>query len=567
MNMSEGAREGWEILIFVSFLLGMTPLLGGYIARVFSGKPMFMRSLLGGLERSCYWIAGVDAREEMSWTLYAKNLLIFHAWGLILLFSIQRAQGFLPFNPEGLGSIPWPLALNNSLSFVTNTNWQSYAGEVTMSYFTQMVGVTVQNFLSAATGMGVLLALIRGITRQTMETIGNFWVDLVQSVVYLLLPLSLLFALLLVCEGVVETFSSYTEYTTLEGREQALPLGPVASQVAIKQLGSNGGGFFGANGAHPLENPSPLSNFFEMIAILLIPAASTYAYGKMIGSRKEGRVLLISMGLLWVAGLSLALYSEHLYNPVLDLYPVLEGKETRLGTQNAITWVVSTTATSNGSVNSSLSSLSPLAGGVALLNMMLGELIFGGVGVGLCSMIMFVLLTVFLSGLMVGRTPEYLGKKIEKREMQWVMLAVLAPGALVLMGSGFSIIQPASVSGLLHRGPHGLSEMIYAFTSTATNNGSAFGGLKTDTTYYHLLLGVVMLLGRLSILLPSLAIAGLLVRKKQIPASVGTFSTENSLFCILLLSVILIVGALAFFPALSLGPIVEHLLMVENRSF
>ncbi|HEY4831549.1 MAG TPA: potassium-transporting ATPase subunit KdpA, partial [Waddliaceae bacterium] len=374
-------------------------------------------------------------------------------------------------------------------------------------------------------------------------------------------------AVVLVGEGVIQTFSSYVEVTTLENAKQTIPLGPVASQIAIKQLGTNGGGFLNANSAHPFENPTAFSNLLEMLALVLIPAASVYTFGIMIGSKKHAWLLFSAMFVLWVAGISISFSSEHLYNSVIDVYPILEGKETRLGTTNSLLWSVSTTATSNGSVNAMMSSLSPLAGGLAMFNIMLGELVFGGVGVGLCSIIMFTLLTVFLSGLMVGRTPEYLGKKIEKREMQWVMMAVMMPGALILIGAGISCVLPEALSSLGNQGPHGLSEILYAFTSSAGNNGSAFAGLNANTNYYNLALGTVMLLARISIILPSLAIAGLLAKKKITPPSAGTFSTNSILFVILLISVILIVGALTFFPALSLGPAIEHLLMLEGQSF
>lgn len=556
-----------QLLFFTGLLVGLTPLLGTYMANVFTGKATFANKALGWLEKLCYWISGANPKEEMSWTEYGKALLLFNFLGFISLFCLQLIQGYLPLNPQNFEAVSLPLAFNTAMSFTTNTNWQSYAGETTLSYLTQMLGLTSQNFLSAATGMAALLTLIRGLIRKTIDTVGNFWVDLVRMVVYLLLPLSTLMAVLLVGEGVIQTFSPYMEVTTLENTRQTIPLGPVASQVAIKQLGTNGGGFFNANSTHPFENPTPFSNLLQMLALLLIPAASVYAYGIMIGSKKHAWLLFFAMLLLWFAGIFLSFTSEHLYNNVINAYPILEGKETRLGINNSLLWSVSTTATSNGSVNAMLSSLSPLAGGVAMFNIMLGELIFGGVGVGLCSMIMLILLTVFLSGLMVGRTPEYLGKKIEKREMQWVVMAILMPGALILVGAGISSVLPEALSHLSNQGPHGLSEILYAFSSTAGNNGSAFAGLNANTNYYNLSFGTVMLLARVSIILPSLAIAGLLAKKKITPPSVGTFSTNSILFFILLISVILIVGALTFFPALSLGPVVEHLLMLEGKSF
>ena len=556
-----------QLLFFSACLICLTPILGTYIANVFNGTASLAYRILGWLENFCYKIGGVNPKEEMSWIDYGKAILIFNVFGFTALFILELIQGVLPLNPQQFPGLSWPLAFNTAISFSTNTNWQAYSGETTMSYLTQMLGLTPLNFLSAATGMAAMLTLIRGFVRKTTNTIGNFWVDLTRSVVYLLLPLSILMAIVLVGEGVIQTFSPYVEVTTMENAKQTIPLGPVASQVAIKQLGTNGGGFFNANSAHPFENPTSLSNFLEMLALVLIPAASVYAYGIMIGSKKHGWLLFSTMFFLWAVGIGLSFYSEHLHNPVIGISPILEGQETRLGTSNSVLWAVSTTATANGSVNSMLSSLSPLTGGIAMFNMMLGELIFGGVGVGLCSMIMIVILTVFLSGLMVGRTPEYLGKKIEKREMQWVVLAVLMPGALILIGAGISCVLPEALSSIANQGPHGLSEILYAFASCAGNNGSAFSGLNANTNYYNLSLGFVMLIARVSIILPSLAIAGLLAKKKITPPSLGTFSTDSSLFMFLLIGVILIVGALTFFPALSLGPIIEHLLMLQGHSF
>jgi K+-transporting ATPase ATPase A chain len=560
--------QDWlQIIFFAALLLCLTPILGTYMANVFAGKDSLAKRWFGWLENCCYKISGIDPAEEMTWTAYGKDLLLFNFFGFITLFLIQIFQKHLPLNPQGFEGLPWPLAFNTAISFVTNTDWQAYSGETTLSYFTQMVGLTSNNFLSAATAMAVLLALTRGLIRKTMETIGNFWVDLVRMVVYILLPLSIIMAAVLVYEGVIQTFSPYVEITTLEGGKQTIPLGPVASQIAIKQLGTNGGGFFNASSAHPFENPTGFSDLLEMIALVLIPAATVYMYGMLIGSKRHAWLLVAAMFAFWVGGNLISFISEYTHNPVIDAYPFLEGKETRLGMTDSLLWTVSTTTSGNGSVNAMLSSLSPLAGGVAMFNMMLGELIFGAIGTGLVVMIMFALLTVFLSGLMVGRTPEYLGKKIEKREMQWVVMAILLPGALTLIGAGISCVLPEALSSLGNHGPHGLSEILYAFTSTSANNGSAFSGLNANTMYYNLVLGFVMLLGRIATLLPGLAIAGLLARKKITPASVGTFSTESALFFILLLSVILIVGALTFFPALALGPGVEQLLMLQGQSF
>ncbi len=558
----------WAQLLFYGLLLlVLTPLVGRYMARVFQGERTFFHPLLEWLETLSYRVAGVDPKHEMSWREYLKALFIVNLFGFLALILLQLVQQWLPLNPQAFPGVSFPLAFNTAASFVTNTNWQAYAGETTLSYATQMLGLAVQNFLSAATGSAALLALIRGFTRKQADTIGNFYVDLVRTVVYLLIPLAILIAVLLVSQGVVQTFSPYVDVVTLEGGKQTIPLGPAASQIAIKQVGTNGGGFFNANSAHPFENPTALSNLVEMLAILLIPAATVYMYGTMIGSRRHAWLLFSVMGLFCVGGVGLSLYSEQLHNPVITAYPNLEGKETRLGIANSLLWTVTTTDTSNGSTNAMIASLSPLAGGLAMFNIMLGELVFGGVGVGLCSMLMFVLLTVFLAGLMVGRTPEYLGKKIEKVEIQWVTVAVLTPGALILIGAGISSLLPAALSSLANRGPHGLSEILYAFTSSAGNNGSAFAGLNANTLYYNLILGAVMLLARCAIIVPTLALAGALSKKKSTPISLGTFSTDTWLFAILLFSVILIVGALSFFPALALGPVVEHLLMLENRAF
>lgn len=557
-----------QLLLFAGLFICLIPVLGIYIANVFTGKATFAYRILGWLERLCYRIGGINPREEMSWIEYGKNLLIFNFLGFVSLFLLLLIQGYLPLNPQNLGAVPLPLAFNIAISFTTNTDWQSYAGEITLSYLTQMLGLTSHNFLSAATGMATLLTLTRGIIRKTVDTVGNFWVDLVRMVIYLLLPLSIIIAIVLVEQGVIQTFSPSVEVATLENAKQIIPTGPVASQIAIKQLGTNGGGFFNANSAHPFENPTAFSNLLEMLAITLIPTASVYAYGIMIGSRRHAWLLLFTMITLWIGGSVISFSSEHLYNPVMGVYPILEGQETRLGVTNSVLWSMSTTATANGSVNAMLSSLSPLTGGVALFNIMLGELILGGgVGVGLCSMLMFVLLTVFLSGLMVGRTPEYLGKKIEKREIRWVVMAILMPGSLMLIGTGISCVLPNALSSLGNQGPHGLTEILYAFASCAGNNGSSFAGLNSNTNYYNLTLGTIIFFARVSIILPSLAIAGLLAKKKITPPSVGTFSTNSTLFVVLLISVILIIGALTFLPALSLGPIAEHLLMLKGESF
>jgi K+-transporting ATPase ATPase A chain len=556
-----------QVLLFLTLLIALTPLLGSYMANVFSGRKIFIHSFLGWLERLFYRLCSIHPKIEMTWQEYTKAWLAFNILGLAVLFFLLVLQEYLPLNPQGFKGIPLDLAFNTAVSFITNTNWQAYPGETTLSYFSQMFGLTIQNFLSASSGLTVLIAFSRGISRKASNTLGNFWVDLVRGIVYIFLPLSFLLAAVLVSQGVIQTFNAYEEITTLEGDKQIIPLGPVASQVAIKQLGTNGGGFFNANSSHPFENPTGISNFLETLAILLIPAALVYTYGILVLSKEHGWSLFLVMFFLWVAGAILAFASEHIRNPVLEIYPVLEGKETRIGTLKSIFWAVSTTASANGSVNVMHSSLTPLAGGITLFNIMLEELVFGGIGVGLCRMIMFTLLTVFLSGLMVGRTPEYFGKKIEKSEIKWLIVSILMPGALILLGSGFVCILPNIHSSLGNRGPHGLTEILYAFSSTAENNGSAFAGFNANTPFFNIIFGILMIIGRISIVIPSLAIAGLLAKRNITPASVGTLSTESYLFMVLLISVILIIGSLTFFPALSLGPIVEELLMREGRSY
>jgi len=555
------------VICFVIVLGILTPPLGYFLARIFQGRWTILHPLLGWLEVLSYRLSGINPEEEMTSKQYIKAMLWFTLYGFIFIFFIQVFQSILPFNPQHFPDVPLALAFNTAISFVTNTNWQAYAGETTLSYASQMWGLTVQNFLSPAIGCATLMALIRGITGRSTKFVGNFGVDIVRSIIYIFLPFCFVFSLILVGQGVVQTLSPYVEVETLEGTKQTIPLGPVASQIAIKQLGTNGGGFFNTNSAHPFENPTAFSNFLETLALVLIPSSLVYAYGIMARSKRHAGLLLGVMFIMWGSGLVISSYSEHHVNDVLDANPVFEGKETRLGMMNSLLWATATTSTSNGSVNTMHSSLSPLAGGVTMFNIMLGELVFGGVGVGLSSMLMFVLLTVFLAGLMVGRTPEYMGKKIEKRDIQWVILAILAPSILILIGSGISSVLPAALSSLSAKGPHGLSELLYAFTSSAGNNGSSFAGINANTDYYNISLGVVMLLARMAILIPSLALAGLLGNKKVIPRSLGTLSTNTVLFGALLISVILIVGALTFFPALSLGPIIEHLLMLKGESF
>jgi K+-transporting ATPase ATPase A chain len=446
---------------------------------------------------------------------------------------------------------------------MTNTNWQGYAGETTLSYFVQMLGLTVQNFVSAATGIAVLLALIRGLSRKTTTNLGNFWTDLTRSTIYVLLPLSILFAIVLVGQGVVQNFKPYETVQTLQGVKQVIPMGPAASQIAIKQIGTNGGGFFNANSAHPFENPTPFSNFLEMLFLVLIPAALTYTYGKMVGSVRHGWIIFSVMLILLVTGLSISLYAEYASNPIFGHLPLMEGKEMRLGITNSVLWSTTTTAVSNGSVNAMHDSLSPIAGMIAMINLMLGEIIFGGVGAGLYGIVIFVILTVFIAGLMVGRSPEYLGKKVEAFEVQMAIIAVLSPNIVILIFSAWASVSQVGLSSLNNGGPHGFSEILYAYSSAAGNNGSAFAGLNANTIFYNLTLGIGMLIGRFGVIIPVLAIAGNMAQKKITPPSAGTFHTDNWLFVGLLIAVILIVGGLTHFPALALGPIMEHLLMMK----
>jgi potassium-transporting ATPase potassium-binding subunit len=550
-----------QIALFFAALIGLTPVLGNFMSKVFTGEKHFMLPVFGWLEKLVYKFIRVNPEEETNWKSYTFGLLAFNLTGFIFLFLIQLFQAHLPVNPANLANVSWHSAFNTAVSFMTNTNWQGYAGETTLSYFVQMIGLTVQNFVSAATGIAVLLALIRGLSRKTSEKLGNFWTDLTRTVLYVLLPLSIVFAIVLVGQGVVQNFHTYETAHTLQGAQQVIPMGPAASQIAIKQLGTNGGGFFNANSSHPFENPTPFSNFLEMLAILLIPAALTYTYGKMVGSTRQGWTLFAAMMIMLVAGLSISLYAEYSPNSIFGHLHLMEGKETRFGITNSVLWSTSTSAASNGSVNAMHDSLSPFAGMVAMINIMLGEVIFGGVGAGLYGMVIFIILTVFIAGLMVGRTPEYLGKKIQAFEVQMAIIAVLLPNIVILLFSAWASVSIYGLSSLNNTGPHGLSEILYAYSSAAGNNGSAFAGLNANTVFYNLTIGFGMLLGRFGVIIPVMAIAGSMVKKNITPASAGTFQTDNWLFIGLLISVIIIVGGLTHFPALSLGPIVEHLMM------
>ena len=556
-----------QIILFFAVLIGLTPILGNFMFKVFTGSKHLMSPVFGWLEKLTYKSSGIDPDEETNWKSYTFSLLMFNFVGFIFVFLIQLLQAQLPLNPANLPNVSWHSAFNTAVSFMTNTNWQGYSGETTLSYFVQMIGLTVQNFVSAATGIAVLLALIRGLARKTTDKLGNFWADLTRSTLYVLLPLSILFAVILVGQGIVQNFKTYDTVQTLQGASQVIPMGPAASQIAIKQLGTNGGGFFNANSAHPFENPTPFSNFLEMLAILLIPAALTFTYGKMVGSTRQGWTILKAMLILLVIGLSISLYAEYSTNPIFGNLHLMEGKETRLGITNSVLWATSTSAASNGSVNAMHDSLSPLSGMVAMINLMLGEIIFGGVGAGLYGMVIFIIITVFIAGLMVGRTPEYLGKKIQKFEVQMAIIAVLAPNIVILLFAAWASVSAPGLAGLNNAGPHGLSEILYAYASAAGNNGSAFAGLNANTVFYNLTIGIGMLIGRFGIIIPVMAIAGSMAKKKITPSSAGTFHTDNWLFIGLLIAVILIVGGLTHFPALSLGPIVEHLLMNNGITF
>ena len=561
------ARDILQVAVLFGLLILLTPFLGRYMHRVFSGERVWLSRLLLPIERLIYRIAGVDGSAEMRWRTYAIALMAFNVLGIAALIGIQMTQKWLPLNPQDFGNIPFALALNTAVSFVTNTNWQAYSGEAAMSYFTQMGGLAVQNFVSAAVGIAVVIALARGLTRRSAQAIGNFWNDLTRATLYVLLPLSVVLAVALSIEGVPQTFAHYTTTTTLEGAEQVIPLGPAASQVAIKQLGTNGGGFFGVNSAHPFENPTPLSNFLEMLAIFVIPAGLTYTFGLMAGDRRQGWTIFGAMTALFLAGFLISWWAELQPNPATGLAQNLEGKEVRFGVMNSTLFSTMTTSASCGAVNAMHDSLSPIAGGVALVNMLLGEVIFGGVGAGLYGMLIFVILTVFLAGLLVGRTPEYLGKKVEAREVRWAVVGALAPCVCVLIGTAIAATVPAGSATLGNSGAHGLSEIFYAFTSAAANNGSAFGGITVNTDFYNCALSACMFLGRFAIIIPVLAIAGSMVEKKIAPPSPGTFPTVGVTFAALLVGVILIVGGLNFFPAMSLGPVVDHYLMQAGRAF
>lgn len=571
-----------QIGLYLGAILLCVKPLGLYMAKVYAGHATPLDRIVSPVERFLYRIAGVDRNGRMSWQQYANALLTFSLIGFLAVYGLQRLQAWLPLNPEAMGNVSPDSSFNTAVSFITNTNWQGYAGEAQMSYLTQMLGLGVQNFVSAAAGMAVLAALIRGFVQYHATTIGNFWVDLTRGTLYILLPLSLILAIVLMSQGVVQTFSRYHETALVEQTvdadghavaTQQIAVGPVASQVSIKQLGTNGGGFFNVNSAHPFENPTPLSNFLEMLAILLIPASLCYTFGEMVGDRRQGWAILAAMSIVFVAMLGVACLSEQQSNPELASLGVdqmasdsqpggnMEGKETRVGIANSAIWAVATTAASNGSANSMHDSFMPLGGLAPLWLVQLGEVIFGGVGSGLYGMILFAILAVFIAGLMVGRTPEYLGKKIDAFEIKMAALAILLPCAVVLLGTACAVSVHAGKLGIFNPGPHGFTEVLYAFSSATNNNGSAFAGLGANTPFYNGLLGLAMLIGRFLVMLPVLAIAGSLAAKKSVPVGPGTLPTHTPLFVVLLIAVVIVIGALSFFPALSLGPIVEHLVL------
>jgi K+-transporting ATPase ATPase A chain len=595
----------FQLLLYLVILLALAKPLGAYMARVYEGRPCGLDGALGWLERLIYRLCGVRPDAEMDWKVYALTMLLFNAAGVLAVYLLQRIQGVLPLNPQGFSAVSADSSFNTAVSFVTNTNWQGYGGESTMSYLTQMLGLTVQNFLSAAVGMAVLVALVRGFARRSAQTIGNFWVDLTRTALYILLPLSVIWSLALVSQGVVQTFAAYpkaavvqpTSYdepvTDRDGKpvldekgqpktrksalaEQALAVGPAASQIAIKQLGTNGGGFFNANSAHPYENPTPLSNFLEVLAILMIPAALCYTFGVMVGDTRQGWTILAAMTVIFVAMLAMCVVAEQRgavfakqgvdhATTALQSGGNMEGKEVRFGIVNSSLWATATTVASNGSVNSMHDSYTPLGGLVPMWMIQLGEVIYGGVGSGLYGMLMFAVIAVFVAGLMVGRTPEYLGKKIESYEMKMASLVILIVPALVLIGAAVGVVTPAGRAGMANPGAHGFSEVLYAFSSASNNNGSAFAGLSANTPFYNTALGLCMLFGRFWLAVPVLGIAGSLARKKIVPAGAGTLPTDTPLFVGLLVGVVILVGALTYVPALALGPVVEHLTLIAAK--
>jgi len=569
---------GWIQIAVFSLLIGLlTKPLGLYMFRVFEGDKQPLPKVFGPIERLTYKLSGVDAKREQTWVEYSIALLVFSCFGVLVTYLIQRLQGHLPLNPQGMGAVSPESSFNTAVSFTTNTNWQGYAGESTMSYLTQMAGLAWHNFTSAAAGICVALVIARGLTRQKgpdgPKTVGNFWVDLNRAILYVLLPISIVFTLVLVSQGVIQNLSAYRDVTTLEGGKQTIALGPVASQEVIKELGTNGGGFFNANSAHPFENPTPFTNMIELLLIFCIPAALTYTYGLMARDTKQGWAILGAMAVLFVGGIFVCYWAEARGNPLMSGLPIaqplgnMEGKETRFGVSASALFATVTTDTSCGAVNSMHDSLTALGGLVPLANIQLGEIVLGGVGAGLYAALLYVVLSVFIAGLMVGRTPEYLGKKVESREMKLAMLYVLIFPLIILGFAAWASVAPYGTSSFNNAGPHGLSEAIYTYSSQAGNNGSAFAGINANTMFYNVTGGIAMLFGRFFMIIPVMAIAGSMVNKKIVPAGPGTFPTNGPLFCGLLVSVIVIVCALTFFPALCLGPIVEHFLAQKGKVF
>ena len=563
---------GWiQIILFCAIIVALVKPLGWYMTRVFNGEPTFLSPILRPVEAGLYRIGGVDGRREQHWLTYTVAMLLFHAGGFLILYALMRFQAVLPFNPAEQSAVAEDLSFNTAISFITNTNWQNYGGESTMSYLVQMLGLTHQNFLSAATGIALAMALIRGFSRSSMRTVGNFWVDVTRCTLYVLLPICIVYTLFLVWQGIPQTLGAYVDATTLEGAKQTIAVGPVASQVAIKMLGTNGGGFFNANAAHPFENPTALSNFVQMLSIFVLGAALTNVFGRMVGNQRQGWAILGVMGVLFIAGVAVTYWAEANGTAALDSLGLaggnMEGKEVRFGIVASSLFAVITTAASCGAVNAMHDSFTALGGMIPLINMQLGEIIVGGVGAGLYGMLLFVVLAIFVAGLMVGRTPEYVGKKIEAREVKMAMLAILVLPLMYLGWTAVAVVLPSAVASMANAGPHGFTEVLYAFTSATGNNGSAFAGLSGNTFFYNLTLATSMFVGRFFMIVPAMALAGSLAGKKSIPPSAGTLPTTGGLFIGLVVGVILIIGGLTFFPALALGPIVEHLASTTNTLF
>jgi K+-transporting ATPase ATPase A chain len=563
---------GWiQILLYCAIVVALAKPLGAYMTRVFNGERTFLSPALHPVETALYGFSGVDAKREQDWLTYTVAMLLFHVGGFVILYALMRLQGLLPFNPADQSAVPADLAFNTAVSFTTNTNWQNYGGESTMSYLVQMLGLAHQNFLSAATGIVLAVALIRGFARASMTTIGNFWVDVTRCTLYILLPICVVYGLFLVAQGIPQTLAAYVEATTLEGAKQTIAVGPVASQIAIKMLGTNGGGFFNANAAHPFENPTALSNFVQMVSIFAIGAALTNVFGRMVGNERQGWAILAVMGVLFITGVAACYWAEAHGNDAFTAMGLaggnMEGKEVRFGIVASALFAVITTAASCGAVNAMHDSFTALGGMIPLINIQLGEVIVGGVGAGMYGMLLFVILSVFVAGLMVGRTPEYVGKKIEAKEVKMAMLAILILPLMYLGWTAVAVVTPPAVASMANPGPHGFTEVLYAYTSQTGNNGSAFAGLTGNTLFYNITGGIAMLVGRFWMIIPAMAIAGSLAAKKTVPASAGTFPTTGGLFVGLVVGVILIVGGLTFFPALALGPIIEHLAMIAGTSF